>query len=90
MLSISMKGAPGFVATGTSLSRNCRFAGGTVAQPLCREGIFVTHGAEFFGGPAECSAARLGCAGVCGISRQIPSGVFWLVPLLYKASEMAG
>lgn len=90
MRSISMKDAPGFVATGPSLSRDCSSAGGAVVQRPRREGIFVTHGAEFFGGPAECSAARLGCAGVCGISRQIPGGVCWLVPLLYKASEMAG
>lgn len=59
-------------------------------QPRRKEGILVTHGAEFFGGPAECSAARRGCAGVCGISRQIPGRVFWLVPLLFKASEMEG
>lgn len=48
MLSISMRGAPGFVATRPSLSPDCSFAGGAVMQPRRREGILVTHGAEFF------------------------------------------
>lgn len=72
-----MKGAPGSVATSLSLGRS--FPGGAVVQPRRWEGILVTHGAEFFGGPAECSAARRSCAGVCGILRQIPSRVFRLL-----------
>lgn len=39
------------VAARPSLSRYCSFAGGAVVQPGRREGILVTHGVEFFGGP---------------------------------------
>lgn len=56
-----------------------------------REGILVTHGAEFFGEPAECSAARRSYTGVGGISRQIPGAVFSLLPpLLFEACEIVG
>lgn len=61
-----------------------------VVQPARREGISVTQGSEFFGEQAECSAAPQGCADVCGISRQIPGRGSWLLPLLFKASEMLG
>lgn len=48
------------------------------------------HGAEFFGGPAEGSAPRRGCVGVCGVRRQTPGRVIWLLSLLFKASHMVG
>lgn len=64
---------------GALASRGRGFVGEGRLAAGRREGISMTHGAEFSGGPAECSAARPGCTGVRGISRQIPGGVFGLL-----------
>lgn len=69
-----MQGALGTVAVRPQYLSEVALQGSAGVLPGLCEGILVTHRAEFFGEPAECSAARRGCTG--GISRQIPGAVF--------------